>query len=98
MNSLRSLLVVVLTFIAAQTGRGLPVDEEDEKAETWAQMHRAWAAIMAYKKDHGQVPDHLSDLIPGYVPDPDALISPTEQRTGRHGDFTRRGLLPGTGR
>ncbi len=50
-------------------------------------MHRAWVAIMAYQKDHGQVPDYLSDLIPGYLPDAAALISPTEKRTGRHGDF-----------
>jgi hypothetical protein len=61
-------------------------EEEDEKAETWAMMHRAWEAIMAYRKDRGQLPDYLSDLIPDYLPDVDALLSPTEKRTGRHGD------------
>ncbi len=60
--------------------------EDDEKAETWVKMHRTWRAIMAYKEAKGTLPDYLSNLIPEYLPDADALISPTEKRTGRHGD------------
>lgn len=90
MKSLRSFLASPGVFLIALIGCAQATLEDDEKAETWAQMHRAWVAIMAYQKDHGQVPDNLSDLVPDYLPNADALISPTEKRTGRHGDFEHK--------
>ena len=87
MHSPRSFLIAALALALACHAVPPVADEDAEKAETWAQMHRTWAAIMAYKKDHGQVPDYLSDLIPRYLPHVGMLISPTEVRTGKHGDF-----------
>ena len=85
MRFLRFLVIAIIPFTIA-LGVTCLATEEEEKAITRAQMRRVWEAIMNYKKDHGEVPDHLSDLIPTYLPDKDALISPTETRTGRHGD------------
>jgi eukaryotic-like serine/threonine-protein kinase len=34
------------------------------------------AAIMSYQKDHGQMPDWLSDLVPKYLPDTNCLLCP----------------------
>jgi hypothetical protein len=59
---------------------------EEEKAETLTMMRRVGEALMAYKNDNGRYPDELSDLVPRFLPDAAALISPTEKRTGRHGD------------
>lgn len=86
MNTARLLLVAFASLVVFAAGENKTDIEDEEKAETIAQMHRVWDAIMSFKKDHGQLPDYLSDLVPGYLPNADALVSPTEKRTGRHGD------------
>ena len=60
--------------------------EDEEKTQTIAMMRKLWEALTAFKKERGEFPDYLSDLVPKYFPNADALISPTEKRTGRHGD------------
>ena len=86
MQSLRALLIFTVTFTIGCTAALRAASEEEEKAETVTKMRRVWEAIMAFKKEHGQVPDNLSDLVPDFLPDKDTLISPTEKRTGRKGD------------
>jgi hypothetical protein len=41
-----------------------------------------YKALKAYEKDHGKLPDWLSDLVPKYLPDPSVLVSPVYRRTG----------------
>ena len=45
------------------------------------------AAIQAYRKDHGDVPNWLSDLVPKYLHDTNALICPVTIRTGGQSPF-----------
>src|SRR4029078_7790297 len=40
-------------------------------------------AIQAYQFDHKELPNWLSDLVPDYIPDGNALICPVCRRTGR---------------
>jgi hypothetical protein len=40
-------------------------------------------ALQAYRKDHGDLPNWLSDLLPDYLKDSQILISPVETRTGQ---------------
>jgi hypothetical protein len=41
-------------------------------------------ALDAYRQDHdGQLPDWLSDLFPKYLSDPEVLLCPAAERTGR---------------
>ncbi|MEO6784700.1 MAG: carboxypeptidase-like regulatory domain-containing protein [Chthoniobacteraceae bacterium] len=79
-------LMCVLALGPCRAGNVRAASEEEEKAQTIAQMSKVWEALMAFKKDRGQYPDYLSDLVPRYISDPDALVSPTEKRPGRHGD------------
>jgi hypothetical protein len=91
MHVCRSLLVAVrAVLLALPIGLRADAQDEEEKAETRVQMRRVWAAIMAWKKDHGEVPDHLSDLIPKYLPDTNALLAPKQRRTGAAGDNNYR--------
>ncbi len=88
MNSLRKLLAFlgVLVVGLSQPERAGAASIEEEKAVTIAMMRKVWDALAAFKRDNGQYPGELSDLVPRYLPDADELISPTEKRTGRHGD------------
>jgi len=56
---------------------------EMEKAQCFTNLAKIHAAIEAYRKDHGQIPDWLSELVPQYLTDTNCLICPTRDRTGR---------------
>ncbi|MDR3405765.1 MAG: carboxypeptidase regulatory-like domain-containing protein [Chthoniobacter sp.] len=81
---LGSVLVVVLSLVAraaepAPDPRNSPgLHTAELMAQDKRQMLQIWQAIMEYKKDHGQVPDYLSDLVPQYLPDKAVLVSPVE--------------------
>ena len=40
-------------------------------------------AVEAYKKEHGDFPDWLSNLHPKYLPDADILLCPTDKLGGK---------------
>ena len=80
------ILISVLTLSLCRAADAPADPDEQEKAQTIAQMRKVSDALKAFKKDRGQYPDYLSDLVPRYIPDADAMLSPTEKRTGRHGD------------
>lgn len=42
-----------------------------------------WAAIEAYRKDHKELPNWLSDLIPDYLADTNRIICPVSARSGK---------------
>jgi serine/threonine protein kinase/WD40 repeat protein len=58
-----------------------------EKEECFTNMFKIYTAIMAYRKDHNQMPDWLSDLVPEYLSDTNCLICPTHARTGQTSDI-----------
>ena len=57
--------------------------EEKERQTDKENMLKIHRAIFSYFRDHGDLPDYLSDLVPKYLPDSDVLISPKEKRTGK---------------
>jgi WD40 repeat protein len=54
-----------------------------EQDECFTNMLKIYSAIMAYRQDHQQMPDWLSDLVPKYLSDTNCLICPVCARTGR---------------
>src|SRR6267154_941040 len=44
-------------------------------------LQHIYRAISAYYKDHQDLPDWLSDLVPRYLADENDLVSPVEKRT-----------------
>jgi hypothetical protein len=42
-----------------------------------------YKALKAYEKEHGKLPDWLSDLVPKYILDTNVLVSPFYLRTGK---------------
>ncbi len=60
----------------------LPPRDASEKEECYTNLERIYAAILAYRKDHGQMPDWLSDLVPHYLSDTNCLVCPALARTG----------------
>lgn len=57
--------------------------EEKERQIDKENMLQIHHAIFSYFRDHGDLPEYLSTLVPKYLPDPDVLISPKEKRTGK---------------
>jgi serine/threonine protein kinase/WD40 repeat protein len=53
-----------------------------EKNQCFTNLLRIHAALMSYQKDHQQMPDWLSDLVPKYVPDTNLLFCPVQAETG----------------
>ena len=61
--------------------------EAFEQDPCFTNMFKIYAAIMAYRKDHQQMPDWLSDLVPKYLSDTNCLICPVCALTGRKPDL-----------
>jgi hypothetical protein len=59
-----------------------------EQEQCFTNLSRIHSAIMAYRKDHQQMPDWLSDLVPKYLSDTNCLICPVCARTGEKPDLT----------
>src|ERR1041385_6566175 len=56
---------------------------QEERDTDRQHLQRIYKAISAYYKDHHDLPDWLSDLVPKYLPDANDPISPVEKRTGK---------------
>ena len=74
----------------ANTNEYNPSTDKDECATCQKNLEKISAAITAYRKDHHDEPDWLSDLVPKYLADTNVLICPVTVRTGRQSPF---GLL-----
>jgi serine/threonine protein kinase/WD40 repeat protein len=53
-----------------------------EKNQCCTNLLKIHAALMAYQKDHQQMPDWLSDLVPTYLPDTNLFLCPVQAETG----------------
>ncbi|HEV7868114.1 MAG TPA: carboxypeptidase-like regulatory domain-containing protein [Chthoniobacteraceae bacterium] len=65
----------------------------DAREADKAQMLRIWTAVMTYKKERGTIPDHLSDLVPEFLPDAAMLVSAGDGAPGQY-PFKRDPRLP----
>jgi len=61
--------------------QGAPTQEEHDIDKS--HMLVIFKALKAYEKDHGKLPDWLSDLLPKYIADSNILVSPYFLRTGK---------------
>jgi len=68
-----------------QSGQQVPSgDLAAAELETDRQhLQNIYKAISAYYKEHHDLPDWLSDLVPRYLADEKELVSPVEKRTGK---------------
>jgi thiol-disulfide isomerase/thioredoxin len=58
-------------------------NQDDDKQACTKQLEKIYKAIQAYRRDHKDLPNWLSDLAPNYIADKDQLICPITRRTGR---------------
>ncbi len=80
---IRGLLAAVLLATATPMLAQGPEPSAQEKEIDRQHLRQIYQAIQAYRKDHGDFPKWLSDLVPQYLPDPAVLVSPVEERTGQ---------------
>ena len=76
---------VFLTSAQDQSPAGTPaavVPATEEHDTDKQHMLAIYKALKAYEKDHGKLPDWLSDLLPKYIQDTNLLVSPFFLRTG----------------
>ena len=74
----------------APPGNPNPYEPSKDKEESTAcrkNLEKIKAAIDAYRKDHGDVPNWLSDLVPQYLSDTNLLVCPVTKRTGHLSAF-----------
>ena len=65
---------------AAQPPSGLAAQEKEDCAKN---LKLIYDAIQAYQKEHKDLPNWLSDLVPDYLQDANVLICPVCRRTGQ---------------
>ena len=86
---LTSVMAAILTFVNADTLAEKPIEsliaaQHKKNIETCTQNLVAIGnAIGAYKKEHGDFPDWLSDLHPKYLADVNTLICPADEEEGK---------------
>src|SRR4051812_46183340 len=79
-------IMLVSTINAAEQAGPAPVSPEvtaREKDGCTKNLKALYAAIEAYRKDHKDIPNWFSDLVPDYLPDVNVLTCPVARRTGR---------------
>ncbi len=80
-------IAVVTASPAVNTNDYKPSTDRDEAAVCTKNLEKINAAIQAYRKDKGDVPNWLSDLVPKYLGDTNVLICPVTTRTGLQSAF-----------
>ena len=66
---------------SSSSAASAPTEEERETDKK--NMLSIYKALKAYEKEHGKLPDWLSDLVPKYISDSNVLVSPFFVRTGK---------------
>jgi hypothetical protein len=66
--------------LVAQSSAELVAQEKDDCTKN---LKIIYEAIQAYRDEHKDLPDWLSDLVPDYLPDANVLICPVCRRTGQ---------------
>lgn len=86
-----SAAVWIAALICMSPGSGAmaaqdPATQDSELCKK--QLEKVFLAIQAYRKDHKDLPDFISELVPKYIQDNNALICPVTKRTGQMHTFT----------
>ena len=69
---------------AEKPNEGLMTEQSEKHIEICTQnLVAIGKAIEAYKKEHGDFPEWLSDLHPKYLPDANTLICPADEESGK---------------
>lgn len=69
---------------AEKPGEGLITEPHEKNIEVCTQnLVTIGKAIEAYKKEHGDFPEWLSDLYPKYLSDANTLICPADEERGK---------------
>ena len=80
-------VAVVLSLIAGGGAFALRAQEANQAAQEKdvciRNLKEIYEAIQAYRRDHKDLPNWLSDLVPKYLKDPAMLVCPVSRRTGR---------------
>ena len=64
-----------------------PSTDKDDSDVCRQNLEKINSAIATYRKDHGDVPNWLNELVPQYLADTNVLICPVTARTGRQSPF-----------
>jgi hypothetical protein len=90
MKKLRKSLVVLsvgcslLAGLAPVAARAQEANEAAQEKEVCIRnLKQIYEAMQAYRRDHKELPNWLSDLVPKYLKDPSVLVCPVTRRTGR---------------
>jgi thiol-disulfide isomerase/thioredoxin len=62
-------------------------EDDPDRVACTAQLEKVYDAIQAYRRDHKDLPNWLSDLVPKYIPETNQLICPITKQTGRTHSF-----------
>src|SRR6266704_2071025 len=92
MKSTRPLVLIISTlmFVCHATyhleAQPSARDEQalKDQEECTANLKIIFAAIRAYRSDHNDLPNWLSDLVPQYLTNQSALVCPISKRTGEY--------------
>ena len=77
MRKLTSSFLSVIVWFAVALGAAWAGVEENKKTDR-EHMEKIREALFKYHDEHGELPAHLSDLVPDYLPDKAVLVSPAE--------------------
>jgi hypothetical protein len=83
----RAIAAAPKTVPAANTNDYNPSSDRTEAATCTKNLEKIAAAIEAYRADHDDVPNWLSDLVTKYLSDTNVLICPVTTRTGLQSAF-----------
>lgn len=84
----------LVLVIGLAIGSGSPAPAQSKQSDLALQEKEAciknlktiYQAVEAYRMDHKDLPNWLSDLVPNYLPDANVLICPVCRRTGKTED------------
>jgi hypothetical protein len=68
--------------VGAESKQVTPELATKEKGDCTKNLQTIYTAIEAYRRDHKNLPNWFSDLVPDYLPDANVLICPVCRRTG----------------
>lgn len=80
--------LAAVSALAQKTSSSSDLSKDEQEKQTCTKnlmlIHKA---IQAFRKDHKELPNWISDLVPQYVSDTNILICPVTARTGRKHSF-----------
>ncbi len=79
---------LVLSWSFPAPAANASTENDSDRQECIKQLEKVHQAIQAYRRDHKDLPNWLSDLVPKYITDTNLLVCPVTRRTGRTHAYT----------